>query len=359
MKKNFRALFGGDFRQFAMIAALLVIVVFFQVFTGGKVLQSQNLMNLIMGNAYVLILAMGMVLVIIAGHIDLSVGSVAAFVGIIVAKLTTESGLPPVVGLLVGLGVGILVGCWQGFWVAQWGIPAFITTLAGMMLFRGANQFIGKSMTVPVPELFQTLGAGYMPDIAPDVLAFNLPTMVLAVLIVAALAWGEFNRRRKSLRAQSDVPPLWVPIVRLVVVGGAILGVMWLFATGRPGTSFPIPGLIVVVLVIDTHNHRTVRLCDWWQPCCSSFDRHPRQTHEFRCHVYLLRSSRYRSDGVYRPIHLIGASGRKYVGARCDRSLLHRRRIRVGRNWNYRWNDGRRSGNGISEQRSSAAGRGL
>ena len=118
MKKNFRALFGGDFRQFAMIAALLVIVVFFQVFTGGKVLQSQNLMNLIMGNAYVLILAMGMVLVIIAGHIDLSVGSVAAFVGIIVAKLTTESGLPPVVGLLVGLGVGILVGCWQGFWVA-------------------------------------------------------------------------------------------------------------------------------------------------------------------------------------------------------------------------------------------------
>ena len=253
MKKNFRALFGGDFRQFAMIAALLVIVVFFQVFTGGKVLQSQNLMNLIMGNAYVLILAMGMVLVIIAGHIDLSVGSVAAFVGIIVAKLTTESGLPPVVGLLVGLGVGILVGCWQGFWVAQWGIPAFITTLAGMMLFRGANQFIGPSMTVPVPELFQTLGAGYMPDIAPDVLAFNLPTMVLAVLIVAALAWGEFNRRRKSLRAQSDVPPLWVPIVRLVVVGGAILGVMWLFATGRPGTSFPIPGLIVVVLVIIFH----------------------------------------------------------------------------------------------------------
>lgn len=248
MKKNIRALFGGDFRQFGMIAALLLIVVFFQWRTGGKVLQSQNLMNLISGNAYVLILAMGMVMVIIAGHIDLSVGSVAAFVGIIVAKLTADAGLNPILALLAGLAVGFLVGSWQGFWVAQWGIPAFITTLAGMMLFRGANQLIGKSLTVPVPDFFQTLGAGYMPDIAPSVLPFNLPTMILAVLAVVGLAWNEWRRRRQLTEVAAEVPPVWVPILRVALVGAIIVWIMWLFATGRPGTSFPIPGLIVVAL---------------------------------------------------------------------------------------------------------------
>ncbi len=248
MKKNLRALFGGDFQQFGMIAALIVIVAFFQVMTGGKVLKSQNLMNLVSGNAYVLILAMGMVLVIIAGHIDLSVGSVAAFVGIIVAKLVTEVGLPAPVGLLAGLGVGFLVGSWQGFWVAKWGIPAFIVTLAGQMLFRGANQLVGKSLSVPVPSFFKKLGAGYIPDIAPNAIPFNLPTMLLAVLGVLALIWGEFRRRRQQAEVTDDLPPIWIPIVRVAVIGGVLVWFMWLFATGLPGTSFPIPGIIVVVL---------------------------------------------------------------------------------------------------------------
>lgn len=250
MKKNIRALFGGDFRQFGMIAALIAIVVFFQWRTDGKVLQSQNLMNLISGNAYVLILAMGMVLVIIAGHIDLSVGSVAAFVGIIVAKLCADFGLNPLLALVAGLGVGFLVGSWQGFWVAKWGIPAFITTLAGMMLFRGANQLIGHSLTVPVPKFFQTLGAGYLPDVAPDVLPFNLPTMVIAALGVLALAWGEFRKRRQQAEVNAELPPVWVPVARVAIVGGVLVWIMWLFATGRPGTSFPIPGVIVVLLAI-------------------------------------------------------------------------------------------------------------
>ncbi|MDN6794830.1 MAG: sugar ABC transporter permease [Propionibacterium sp.] len=250
MKKNIRSLFGGDFRQFGMIAALLLIVVFFQWRTGGKVLQSQNLMNLISGNAYVLILAMGMVLVIIAGHIDLAVGSVAAFVGIIVAKLAADYGLPPFVALLGGLAVGFLVGSWHGFWVAKWGVPAFIATLAGQMLFRGANQLIGHSLTVPVPKFFQTLGAGYLPDIAPDVLPFNLPTMLIAVLGIVALAWGELRKRRQQIEVNAELAPVWVPVVRVAAIGAVLLWIMWLFATGRPGTSFPIPGVIVVILMI-------------------------------------------------------------------------------------------------------------
>jgi len=206
MKRDIRALFGGDFRQFGMIAALIAILLFFQIATGGKVLQAQNLMNLIAGNAYVLILAIGMVLVIIAGHIDLSVGSVAAFVGIVVAMTMKNFGLPPFLALILGIIVGLLVGSWQGFWVAQWGIPAFITTLAGMMIFRGANQFVGKSLTVPVPEFFQFFGAGYLPDIASrDTIPFNIPTMILAVIAVAALVVVEIRKfgRQKSSTAEA------------------------------------------------------------------------------------------------------------------------------------------------------------
>lgn len=250
MKKQIQNLLGGDVRQFGMIATLIAIVLFFQFMSGGTVLTADNLMNVVTGNAYVLILAMGMVLVIIAGHIDLSVGSVAAFVGIVVAKLTTEMGVNPILAALAGLVVGIAVGSWQGFWVAKWGVPAFITTLAGMMIFRGANQLVGKSTTVPVPEFFQTIGAGYMPDILPT---FNLPTMILAVLAVAALAWNEFKkyRRAAAVATKDNKPALWAPIVRTVVISAVIIWVMWTFAAGgRPGTGFPIAGVIVVVLAL-------------------------------------------------------------------------------------------------------------
>lgn len=250
MKKNLKSLFGGDFRQVGMVAALAAIALFFQFKTDGKVFQAQNLMNLVMGNTYVLVLAIGMVLVIIAGHIDLSVGSVAATVGIVVAVAMRDWSLNPWLAILLGVTVGILIGTWQGFWVAKWGIPAFIVTLGGMLLFRGVNQLIGKSLTVPVPELFQTLGAGYLPDIAPEVIPFNLPTMILALIAVLALTWKEWRSYVAKKGFEADPAPIWVPVVRILVLGGAILIFAWIFATGRPGTSFPIPGVIVVVLAL-------------------------------------------------------------------------------------------------------------
>lgn len=161
--KYLKDLFGGDPRQFGMVFALVALVVFFQVQTDGLVLTSANLMNLLNGNAYILVLAIGMVLVIIAGHIDLSVGSVAAFAGIVLALAMRDWGLAPWAAVLLCLGVGALIGAWQGFWVAYVGIPAFVVSLAGMMLFRGANQAIGHSNTIPVPPEIQYLGGGYLP----------------------------------------------------------------------------------------------------------------------------------------------------------------------------------------------------
>lgn len=244
-----RKLFGGDLRQFGMLITLVVMIGFFQIATGGLVLTPTNMMNLLNGNSYILILSIGMVLVIIAGHIDLSVGSVAAVVGIVVALAIRDFGISPWLGVLLGLLIGVLIGAWDGFWMAYVGIPGFIVTLAGMMLFRGLNQFIGKSNTVPVPEEIQFLGGGYLPEIGPDT-GFNNLTLILGIAAIAYLAWAQLRSRAKLARIKAEVPPMWVTATRIAGLALVLGYLTYMYATGRPGTSFPISGLILVVLVI-------------------------------------------------------------------------------------------------------------
>ncbi|MET3902200.1 multiple monosaccharide ABC transporter permease [Paenarthrobacter sp. 4246] len=244
-----KKLFGGNTRQFGMIFALVALIVFFQIFTEGRTLTPGNVINLFNGNSYILILAIGMVLVIIAGHIDLSVGSVAAFVGVFVALAMRDWGFPWWAGVLFGLVLGAVIGAWQGFWVAYVGIPAFIVTLAGMLLFRGFNQFVGKSNTIPVPKEFQFLGSGYLPEVGPDT-GFNNLTLLLGLIAVAFVVIMSLRARATAKALGADVPELWVEVTKLVLICGAILYATYLFATGRPGTSFPIPGLILAVLVL-------------------------------------------------------------------------------------------------------------
>ena len=244
-----KKLFGGDTRQFGMIFALVALIVLFQWLTGGITLTPGNVINLFNGNSYILILAIGMVLVIIAGHIDLSVGSVAAFVGMVVAICMRDWQLPWFVAILLGLGLGALIGAWQGMWTAYVGIPAFIVTLAGMLIFRGAQQFVGQSNSIPVPREFQYIGAGYLPEVGPDT-GFNNLTLLLGLLGVAFVIFGEVRRRRTAKALGAEVSETWVSVLRLVLICGAILYATYLFATGRPGTSFPIPGLILAVMVL-------------------------------------------------------------------------------------------------------------
>jgi putative multiple sugar transport system permease protein len=244
-----KKLFGGNTRQFGMIFALVALIVFFQIFTEGRTLTPGNVINLFNGNSYILILAIGMVLVIIAGHIDLSVGSVAAFVGVFVALAMRDWGFPWWVGVLFGLFLGAVIGAWQGFWVAYVGIPAFIVTLAGMLLFRGFNQFVGKSNTIPVPKEFQFIGSGYLPEIGPNT-GFNNLTLLIGLVAVAFVIIMSLRARAAAKALGAEVPELWVEVTKLVLICGAILYATYLFATGRPGTSFPIPGLILAVLVL-------------------------------------------------------------------------------------------------------------
>ncbi|RLK48919.1 multiple monosaccharide ABC transporter permease [Microbacterium telephonicum] len=249
---DIRKVFGAgqsSARQFGILGSLIVIIALFQVLTGGLTLSSTNLINVVNQYSYILILAIGMVMVIIMGHIDLSVGSVAAFVGIMVAKAMADWDLPWWLAIVYGLIVGAVIGAWQGFWVAYVGVPAFIVTLAGMLIFRGANQWVGQSTTTPVPADFSIIGAGYLPEVSLP-LPFNVLTMVLGLIGVLWIIWNELSLRRRQKRTGAESAPLWVSIVKIVVLAAVIIWAAWLFATGRPGTSFPISGIILVVLVL-------------------------------------------------------------------------------------------------------------
>ena len=256
--RDIRKMFGGaqsSLRQFGIFGSLVVIVVLFEILTivrngpNGATLTPGNLINVINQYSFILILAIGMVMVIIMGHIDLSVGSVAAFVGIIVAKSMAEWNLPWPLAIVLGLVVGALVGAWQGFWVAYVGVPAFIVTLAGMLFFRGANQWIGNSQSIPVPKEFVYIGAGYLPEVALP-LPFNVPTMILALAGVAWLIFWEIRTRRIQHKMGSIMAPLWVSATKVVLLSVVVLAAGWMFATGRPGTSFPVSGIILLALVI-------------------------------------------------------------------------------------------------------------
>ncbi len=249
---DLRKMFGGGTsaaRQFGMVFTLAAILLFFNWKTHGLTLGSANMIQLAAQYSYILILAIGMVMVIIAGHIDLSVGSIAAFVGVAVALLMHNSHLPWYLGILVGLGLGALIGAWQGFWVAIVGVPAFIVTLAGMLIFRGGNQFLGNSTAVPVGSTFQTIGAGYLPQVGPDTGKNNL-TLLLGLVLFLSLVYRELRLRRVQSKLDATMAPLWVSFVKLAILGAIVGYATLLFAGGRPGTSFPISGLILAALVI-------------------------------------------------------------------------------------------------------------
>lgn len=240
---------GSNGRQVGILGALVVIIIFFEIVTNGLTLDPTNLINLVNQNAYVLILAIGMVMVIIAGHIDLSVGSIAAFVGIIVATSMASWHFPPAIAILLGLAMGAVIGAWQGWWVAYVGVPAFIVTLAGMLIFRGANQFFGNSTSVTVPDAFTYIGGGFIPDFGPNT-QYSNGTLLLGLLIAVVVVVQEWRARRTQTEMGSEKAPLWVSGVKIVILEAIVVSATLLFAGGRLGTSFPVSGIILGVLVL-------------------------------------------------------------------------------------------------------------
>ncbi len=157
-----------NMRQYGMLAALIVIMLIFGFLTEGKLIWPRNISMLVRQNSYVLILAIGMMLCILTGgNIDLSVGALVALVSAMSGLLATTLGWPAWIAIILSLLTGLLAGMWQGFWIAFVKVPPFITTLSGMLVFRGINNIILDGKTLPLPQLYVSIGAGSVPDIAP------------------------------------------------------------------------------------------------------------------------------------------------------------------------------------------------
>lgn len=241
-------LFRKNIRQYGMIIALIFITILFQILTGGILLKPLNITNLILQNSYILVLAIGMVLVIITGHIDLSVGSIAAFIGALAAIMLVDLQLPTFLTILISLVIGGLIGAWQGFWVAYVKIPAFIVTLAGMLLFRGLTMIVlGGQSIAPFPKSFQRISSGFIPDWFGGG-SLHILTILLGLVLSLLLIWQEWKERRTQLKYQFEVAPIWVFVTKLVLLVAIINIFTFVLATynGLPNILIILFFLIVI-----------------------------------------------------------------------------------------------------------------
>jgi putative multiple sugar transport system permease protein len=258
---------AGNVKQFGMLAALLLGVLLFQITTGGVMLKSLNVTNIFLQNGYIMVMVLGMLLVIVIGHIDLSVGSVAAFTGAVGAVLMAEFGVDPVIAVLATLLMGGLIGVWQGFWVAYLRVPSFIVTLAGMLLFRGATLWILSGQPVgPFPESFRSLASGFIPEFigtVPDPLTpveealrpipipvgggdLHLSTLLIGAILCGVLFYLGVRSRREQLRYGFQVSPKRSFALRNVLL---VAGVMFLAYRLAGYNGLPIVALIAFILV--------------------------------------------------------------------------------------------------------------
>ncbi len=251
--KYVKKVLGEDLRQYTMVVALIALILIFNIASGGKMITSSNFQNLISGNAYVLVLALGMLMVIVIGQIDLSVGSVAGFAVMVMAITARQFNLPWYIAILVALAIGVIAGAWQGFFLSRLGIPGFITTLGGMMIFRGGVIWISNSISVPVPSELKWFGAGYLPEWGPAFTGMNNSTLLLGIIAIAVYIALQLRKFSHSGDITGTKEEFWPYAVRIGLVTVIIGYVTWLFGSGRPGTSFPIPGLILVLLIILYH----------------------------------------------------------------------------------------------------------
>lgn len=236
-------------RQYGMLIALALLVIVFQAWTGGDVLLPSNVSNIIQQNGYILILAIGMMIVIINGHIDLSVGSVAGFCGAAAAVMMTNQGLSWPLAFVLTLVLGAVVGAWQGFWVAYIGIPSFIVTLAGMLLFRGATRLLleGKSVTVTEGG-FLDLSQGFLPEVGPDTNYHNL-TVLLGLAVCAIAVIGEWRKRQQQRSYELDVLPFSLFTLKCAAIVAAVMVFTLLLASyrGTPVVLLILGGLLVLL----------------------------------------------------------------------------------------------------------------
>jgi len=243
-----------NFREYGMLLALVVIMAFFQITTSGVLLKPLNLTNLFLQNSYIVIMALGMLLVIVSGHIDLSVGSVCGFVGALAAVMMVQYKIPTVPTILLCLVIGAAIGAAQGYWIAYWKIPSFIVTLAGMLVFRGLSLTLLQGQSVgPFPKSFQALSSGFVPDVFGTE-GFNTTALVFGCLAAAALIWGAARSRAKQARYAAVEEPFAFFLMKNGIIAFALVFIAWLLASGRglPNVLITMAVLIAIYTFVTT-----------------------------------------------------------------------------------------------------------
>jgi putative multiple sugar transport system permease protein len=260
----------SNLREYGLLLALIIIMVVFHVFTNGTMFKPLNLSNLVQQNSFIIVMALGMLLVIVAGHIDLSVGSVAGFTGALAAMMMVIWPLGffsnPLVVVVVCLVVGAAIGAAQGYWIAYHRIPSFIVTLAGMLIFRGLCQALlgGGSSVGPLPDSFKQLSSGFIPDLIGPLtlvpplvnaagktiigsgIVLHMTSIVIGIIGVLAYVWFGFSSRRTREGRGHRAEPFLLFAIKTAIVSGLALFLVFQFSNYK---GLPVVLVVMSVLI--------------------------------------------------------------------------------------------------------------
>ena len=238
-----------DMKQYGMFIALIVIYLIFAILTGGKNLTPMNINNLVMQNGYVVILAIGMLLCVLTGNVDLGVGSVVALCGATAGIMMMDYKMNMWVAIFAALAIGLLVGMFAGFFIAYLSIPPFVVTLATMLMGRGLTYTLLQAQTKgPLPTNYNFIGAGFLPTykifFGDGIL--DLVSIAVAIIASAALIWSELKSIKTKKKYNFALAPTWQTILKL----GIMLFIIWFFFYKLARyNGLPFVLLIMVILI--------------------------------------------------------------------------------------------------------------
>jgi putative multiple sugar transport system permease protein len=236
----------NNLRNYGMLLSLFAIMLFFEIVTDGTLLQPLNLTNLVLQNSYIVIMALGMLLVIVTGHIDLSVGSVSGFVGAVAAVLMVRYHVDPPLAFFACLLLGAAIGAAQGYWVAYFGIPSFIVTLAGMLVFKGLALAVLQGQSVgPFPPTFQKLSSGFIPELFPSAGTLHPTSLLIGIVLAFAMVYASARGRAREQSHGIEVEPYAFFVGKSAILAFVVLYFAYMIASHRG-----LPNVLVVMTVL-------------------------------------------------------------------------------------------------------------
>jgi putative multiple sugar transport system permease protein len=236
----------ANLREYGMLLSLFAIMLFFEFATDGTLLRPLNLTNLVLQNSYIVIMALGLLLVIVTGHIDLSVGSVAGFIGAIAAVLMVRYGVHFIAAAIACLALGALIGAAQGYWVAYFKIPSFIVTLAGMLVFKGLALAVLHGQSVgPFSPAFQKLSSGFIPELFPDAGTLYPTSLLIGAMLALGLVYVGVKTRARRASHGVEVEPAGFFVLKNAILFGAVIYFTYLIASHRG-----LPNVLVIMIAL-------------------------------------------------------------------------------------------------------------